>query len=51
MGKKEDVMKMFPEIKIEKPENQEKLEEVPAEVIAQALREMLNKEDDRKKKQ
>ena len=44
MSKKEDKLgKAFPEIKIKKDEKQEKLEEVPAEVLAKALRGMLQK--------
>ncbi len=37
--------KAFPEIKIKRDEKKEKLEEVPAEVIARALREMLEKKE------
>ena len=44
MGKEDKLKKAFPEIKIKRDENKEKLEEVPTEVIAKALREMLEKE-------
>ena len=44
MGKKEDKLgKAFPEIKIKKDQKQEELEAVPAEVLAKALRGMLQK--------
>ncbi len=44
MDKNDKLKKAFPEIKIKRDEKKEKLEEVPAEVIAKALREMLEKE-------
>ncbi len=44
MSKKDSLEKAFPEIKIKKDEKQEKLEAVPAEVLAKALRGMLEKE-------
>ena len=44
MSEKDKLKKAFPEIKLKKDEKKEKLTRVPAEELAKALRQMLNKD-------
>ena len=46
MSNEDKFDKAFPEVQAKKDEKQEKLEEVPAEVLAKALRGMLQKNKD-----